>query len=67
MMTTTTQTTFSPEEHALLRRLVANELSYLQDNRRRTEIAEGRTIAPARPEQVAQAVADKLAQETTTP
>jgi hypothetical protein len=51
---------FTLEEQALLRRVVDNELGYLQDNRRRTELSERRKIKPSRREQVAQAVADKL-------
>ena len=53
--------TLTPEERVFLQRVVDRELGYLQDNRRREELSERRAIAAGRQEQVARAVADRLA------
>lgn len=55
------QPMFTLEEREFLQRVVDNELGDLQDNRRRQELSERRNAEPNWREQLAQAIADKLA------
>ena len=51
---------FTAAELAFLQRVVAREVSYLQDNRRREEWQDGWHMEPSQEEQLAQTVATKI-------